>query len=57
MIGEKRSSSFVFYILSSQNQDEFDSFSDNFELTLDKLAHNNLFLHVVLGDINAKSKN
>ena len=36
----------------SQNQDKFDSFSGNFELTLDKLAHNSC-----IHRINTKSKN
>ena len=41
----------------SQNQDEFDSFSKNLEITLDKLAFNNPFMLIVIGDLNAKSKN
>ena len=38
-------------------QDEFDSFSKIREITLDKLALNNPFMLVVIGDLNAKSKN
>ena len=40
----------------SQNQDEFDSFSKNLEITLVKLALNNPFMLVVIGDLNTKSK-
>ena len=41
----------------SQDQDEFYSFSKNLEKTLDKLALNNPFMFVAIGDLNAKSKN
>ena len=57
MIGEKRFNFVVLYRSQSQNQDEFDSFSDNFVLTLEKLAHNNPLFFVVLRDLNAISKN
>ena len=40
-----------------QTQDELETFSKNFELTLDKIHENNSFLTVVLGDFNAKSNN
>ena len=56
MIGDKQCN-FVLYISPIQNQDEFDSFSKNLEITLDKLALNNPFMLVVIGDLNAKSKN
>ena len=53
MIGEKRCTQ-----VTSQNKGVFDSFSNNFdfELTLDKFAHNNPFLLIVIGDLNAKSE-
>ena len=41
----------------NQDQDEFHSFSKNFEITLDKLALDNLFMLVVIRDLNTKSKN
>ena len=45
------------YRSPSQNQDEFDSFSKHFEISLDNFALNNPFMLVVIGDLNAKSKN
>ena len=57
MIGDKQCSLVALYRSLSQNQDEFDSFSKNLEITLDKLALNNPFMLVVIGDLNAKSKN
>ena len=45
------------YRSPSQDQVEFDSFSKNLEITLDKLALNNPFILVVIGNLNAKSKN
>ena len=41
----------------SLSSDDFVSFLDNFELTLDTLAQKNPFLMVALGDFNAKSSN
>ena len=52
MLNEKRCNFVVFYRSPSHNQDEFYSFSDNLELTLDKPAHNNPILLVVIGDLN-----
>ena len=43
-----------FYRSPTQNQNEFDSFSKNFEINLDKLALSNRFMLVVIGDLNAK---
>ena len=57
IIGDKQCNFVVFYSSPSQNQDEFDSFSKNLEITLDKLALNNPFMLVVIGDLNTKSKN
>ena len=45
------------YRSSSQTQDEFEFFLKNFELTLDKIRENNLFIAVVLDDFNANSNN
>ena len=39
----------------SQCQDDFESFTNNFELNLDSVMVNNPFLIVVLSDFNAKS--
>ena len=41
----------------SQTQDKFEKFIDNLELTLETLFQNNPFLIVLIGDLNAKSKN
>ena len=57
LIGDKQCNSVALYRSPSQDQDEFDSFSKNLEITLDKLALNNPFMLVVIGDLNAKSKN
>ena len=40
-----------------QSQDEFETFSVNFEMTLDIMAQKTLFLMTTIGDFNAKSKN
>ena len=45
------------YRSPSQTSDDFEKFTDNFELTLDTLAESNSDLVVVLGDLNIKSKN
>ena len=47
----------VLYRSPSQSQDEFETFSNNFEMTLDILAQKNPFLMTTIGDFNAKSKN
>ena len=44
MVSEKRCIFAVLYRLPGQNKDVFDSFSNNFELNLDKYEHNNPFL-------------
>ena len=41
----------------SQTSDDFEKFTDNFEVTLDTPAESNSHLIVVLGDFNIKSKN
>ena len=42
------------YRSPSQSQDDFLTFSDNFEMTLDLVSEKNSFLIVVLSDFNAK---
>ena len=42
------------YRSPSQSQEDFATFSDNFEMTLDFVSKKNPFLLVVLGDFNAK---
>ena len=56
-IGDKLYSFISLYRSPNQSYDDFVSFLDNFELTLDTLAHRNPFLMVALGDFNAKSSN
>ena len=41
----------------SQNQNGLLAFKDNLEMNLETLAQRNPFLTVVIGDLNAKSKN
>ena len=43
------------YRSPSQTQDEFETFPKKFELSLDKIHENNLFMTVVLADFNAMS--
>ena len=57
MIGNKQCNFVALCRSPSQNQDEFDSFSKNLKITLDKLALNNPFMLVVIADLNAQSKN
>ena len=57
MIGDKQCNFVALYRSPSQDQDEFDSFSKNLEITLDKLALNNTFMLAVIGNLNAKSRN
>ena len=57
--GEKCCIFAVLYRSPSQNKDVFDSFSKNFEFTPDKFVqikfvHNNPFLSIVIGDLDAK---
>ena len=56
-IGDKLCSFIFLYRSPNQSSDDFASFLDNFELTLDILAQKNPFLMVALGDFNAKSSN
>ena len=53
-ISNKLCSSIALYRPRNQSQDDFATFSDNFEMTLDLLSNENSFLLVVLGDFNGK---
>ena len=55
IISNKLCSFVALYRSPSQSQDDFATFSDNFEMTLDYLVSlKNPFLPVVLGDFNTK---
>ena len=54
IISNKLCSFVALYRSPSQSQDDFATFSDNFEMTLDLVSKKNPFLLVVLGDFNAK---
>ena len=56
MIGNKICNFITLYRSPSQNQDGFQAFIDNLEINLETLVQRNLFLMVVIGDFNAKSK-
>ena len=53
-IGDERCHFVALYRSPSQIQEDFLSFSQNFELTLEKLSENNPYLFVAIGDFNAK---
>ena len=58
MIGNKTCNFITLYGSPRQNQDDFQAFIDNPEINLKTIAQKkNLFLTVVIGDFNAKSKN
>ena len=52
-IGDKVCRLVALYRSPSQSQDHFLPFSQNFELTLEKLSENNWYLLVAIGDFNA----
>ena len=54
IISNKLCSFVALYRSPSQCQDDFATFSDNLEMTLDFVSKKNPFLLVVLGDFNAK---
>ena len=56
-VGDKTCNFVVVYRCQSQSQDEFETFSENFEMTSDILAQKSLFLMTAIGEFNAKSKN
>ena len=53
-IGNKLCNFISLYRLPSQSQDTFETFIDNLELNIDKIAARNPFLIVILGGFNAK---
>ena len=53
-IGDKLCRFIALYRSPSQTQDDFLLFSQNFELTLEKLSENNPYLLAAIGDFNAK---
>ena len=56
-IGDKICNFAALYRSPSQSQDDFETFADNFEMTLEFLAQKNPFLLTAIGDFNAKSSN
>ena len=56
-LGDKIFSFVVLYRSLSQSSDEFESFSKNLELTLDRVMKNTPYMMVLLGDFNAKCTN
>ena len=56
-IGDKICNFVVLYRSPSQSQDDFETFVDNFKMTLELLAQKNPFLLTAIGDFNAKSSN
>ena len=54
IISNKLCSFVALYRSPSQSQDDFATFSDNFQMTLDLVSKKNPFLLVVLSDFNAK---
>ena len=56
-VGSKICKFVSLYRSPSQTSDDFENFTDNFELTLDSLAESNSDLVVVVGDLDIKSKN
>ena len=55
-IGGKICNFISLYRSLSQTQDKFEKFIDDLESNLETLCQNNLFLVVLIGDLNAKSK-
>ena len=56
-IGVKSCKFIALYISPSQSQENFETFSDNFEITLEPLVQKTFFLTTINGDFNAKSCN
>ena len=54
IISNKVCSFVALYRSPSQSQDDFEIFSDNFEITLDLVSKKKPFLLAVLSDFNAK---
>ena len=53
-IGDKSCNFIALYRSPSKSQDDFETFSDNFEMTLETLAEKGSFLTTIIGDFNAK---
>ena len=53
--GDKICNFVALYRYPSQSQDDFETFTNNFEMTLELLAQKNAFLLTDIGDVNAKS--
>ena len=53
--GDKSGTFIALYRSPSQSQDDFETFSDNFEMTLETLAPKGSFLMSIIGDFNTKS--
>ena len=56
-LGDKICSFVVLYRSPSQSSDEFECFSKNLELTLDRVMRNTPYMMVLLGDFNTKCTN
>ena len=56
-IGDKIFNFVPLYRSPSQSQDDFETFADNFEMTLEVLAQKNPFLLTAIGHFNANSSN
>ena len=54
-IGNKICNFAALYRSPSQSHDDFETFADNFEMTLELLAQENPFLLIAICDFNAKS--
>ena len=50
-IGDKSCTVIALYRSPSQSQDDFETFSDNFEMTLETLAQKGSFLTTIIGDL------
>ena len=53
--GDKICNFVALYSYPSQSQGDFETFANNFEMTLELLAQKNPFLLTAIGDFNAKS--
>ena len=56
-IGDKFCTFIALYRSPSQSQGNFETFCDNFEMTLETLTHKGSFLTKIIGNFNAKSCN
>ena len=54
-IGRKLCSFLCLYSAPTQTRNIFETFADNFKLTLDSIINKNRFLIVALGNLNAKT--